>query len=310
MVRPGDITLAEFLHSVYVPAKLGLRPGSIEQLAVAVVVLDHWHGSPVTLSHLSDRLLQRFLADYVKQHHPATVNSKRRAILTLWRFAYDEGLVNELPRRVPKLKEPLRLPEAWTVSEVERIICEARQVPGVLVGSCYPVPKRHFWPALLLAVYESGGRIGAVRQVRPCDVSLADRYMIFRAETQKDFRPKFCPLGDQAIAAIAAIYSEHCPLVWPWPYSREWLERSFKKILHRAGVRYGRGRGGLFHKLRRTSGSLVEANGGDGSRHLGNSRAVFNKHYRDPRVTGGGQLDRLPRLNLPDESPQLWLPGF
>ena len=47
------------------------------------------------------------------------------------------------------------------------------------------------------------------------------------------------------------------------------------------------------HKLRKTAGTLVEMNGGDGSRLIGNKRANFIKHYLDPRF-GSGQLQFLP----------------
>ena len=83
--------------------------------------------------------------------------------------------------------------------------------------------------------------------------------------------------------------------MWPWSKTREWLQKAVRKIFKKAGVAYGRPHGGLFHKFRRTSGSLVEAAGGDGARHLGNTRAVFEQHYRDPRICVADAPMILPR---------------
>ena len=83
--------------------------------------------------------------------------------------------------------------------------------------------------------------------------------------------------------------------MWPWPYSREALDKRLRKILKAAGVRHGRGQGGLLHKFRRTSGTLVEAAGGDGAKHIGNTRKVFESHYLDPRFVDRSQLNLLPR---------------
>jgi hypothetical protein len=47
------------------------------------------------------------------------------------------------------------------------------------------------------------------------------------------------------------------------------------------------------HKMRKTAGTLVEANGGDGSKLIGNDRKNFVRHYLDPRF-GAGQLQFLP----------------
>ena len=83
-------------------------------------------------------------------------------------------------------------------------------------------------------------------------------------------------------------------LVYPWPWRRAALYRRMSGICRRANVRYGRGAGGLYGKLRKTSGTLIESAGGDGARHLGNTREVFEKFYYDARFAPS-QIDLLPR---------------
>jgi len=48
--------LADYLCEVYVPARLSITPDSVEQLAVALRLLDRWHGRPATLA---ERLLAK-----------------------------------------------------------------------------------------------------------------------------------------------------------------------------------------------------------------------------------------------------------
>lgn len=287
--RGIGMTLERFIHEHYVPSRLGIRPESVRQMEISVRLLDRWAGRQVNVSELSDQLIRSFLSDYLKTASAATVNAKRRQLLALWRAAADDGLVDRRPGRIARAPENLAEPEAWTLDQVTAILRVAKDLPG-RVGD---LPAREWWPSLLLVVYDTGERIGAVRQTLTRDVLLDWPGVLFR--TRKQHTHRWQPISDQAADACRSIWSDDRRLMWPWPKSREWLEHSFRRILTTAGVPHGRDRGGLFHKLRRTSGSLVEASGGDGARHLGNTRAVFERHYRDPRICGGGQLRYLPR---------------
>ena len=290
--------LAKFLLTTYRQAKLGIDDSSIYQMEIAVRLFERWHGSPIQTHELTPKLLRAFLADYAATGKAAaTVNGKRRFLLALWQCACVEGYCAETchdgdMKRVPRMPEPFTVPEAWHPDEFVRIIAESRAAPG-MVGE---LPANRWWPSLLITKYYSGERIGAMLSIPMENVSISDRGMIVPASCRKNNRERYCALPDSAIAAIAAIMEPERQLMWHWPMSREWLEASFKKILKRADVRYGRGKGGLFNKIRRTAGSLIEAAGGDGSRHIGNGRAVFEKHYRDPRIADRSQVDLLPRI--------------
>jgi len=288
------VTLYDFLRDVYAPSHLGIAEASIHQMAIAIRLFDRWAQRSIMVEELDDPLVLKFLGDYSRGRSPATVNGKRRFLLALWREAHRRGHCPRMPQHIPRLKEHLQLPQAWRIDEIDRILVAARSTPGTIVD----VLACRWWPSILLACFDSAGRIGAIRQVRPTDIRLAERGLVLRAETQKDKRARWCSLHDQTIAACAAIYVDSRDLMWPWPFTREWLDQSFKRILRRAGVRYGRGNGGLWHKLRRTSGTLVEAAGGDGAKHLGNTRQIFETYYNDPTISSKSQLDLLPRPNL------------
>lgn len=298
----GALTLTAFLDRIYAPGHLGIRPGSINQMAIGIRLLNRWAGREITLAELSDDLLIQFLNHYAQTRARPTVNAKRRIFLSLWRCAHRRGDLPHGPGEIPRMREYIRQPEAWEQEELGRIIVEAQREEGEIAF----LPARRWWTSLILSVYDVGGRIGAVRAVCQSDVDIRRQGLLLRAEHQKTGRDEWCPLSEQTVAACAGIMDSPRLLMWPWCFSREWLDERFRQLLRRAGVRFGRQAGGLWNKLRRTAGTLIEANGGDGSRHLGNSRRVFEAHYLDQRIAGKGQLDKLPRPKLPND-PQMRL---
>ncbi|HUT88839.1 MAG TPA: hypothetical protein VMY37_05055 [Thermoguttaceae bacterium] len=282
--------LVDFLQNVYVPSRLDLSPPAAEQIVCAIRVFQRWACRPVVVADLNEDLVRRFLVSYLRTAAPATVNTKRGHLLALWQCAWEEGLRDAPPRRgrIRRAKAPARIPEAWTAAEVGRILAAARQESGVLDG----IPATDWWTSLLLVMYDTGERRGAVLKTRPKDVSLAGGWVTFYAT--KTRAPRWCPLHQDTISACRRIYRTDRSVMWPCPYRSEWIGVQFRRILRRAGVTFGREHGGVFHKLRRTTGSLVEQAGGDGAKHIGNTRAVFLRHYCDPRFFSS-QLDRLPR---------------
>lgn len=284
-------TLRDFLKTVYVPSRLELGRDSVRQMEISIGRLEAWAGRTLTLADLDEDLLRQFLASYRADHSPATTNSKRCQLLALWRCAWEEEYLESPPRagKIRRAKAEPNIVEAWSAEEVGRILDAAAQTPGAICG----ILASAWWESLIYVFYDTGERRGAMMKTAAADLSLAGGWIVFRQRKTK--APRWCPLSTEAIAACRAVYDPARPLMWPWPFTREWLDKSFKAILRRAGVAFGRDRGGCFHKLKRSSGTLVEANGGDGARHTGTTRTVFERHYRDPRFFGHHDLDRLPR---------------
>ena len=287
----NNSTLADFLRSVYVSTRIDLGSESVRQMEISIRLLERFHGSLMRLNDLSEDLLRQFLTEYRKGHSAATVNSKRRQLLALWNCAWEEEYLSMPPRsrRIRRARESPNIPEAWNESEVGRIIHIAESMPGEVCD----IAARDWWKSLILTLYDSGARRGAALAVRMVDISLGDAWIVFRSTKTKT--PRWAPLNSETIAACAKIYDPCRLLLWPWPHSREWLDKTFRKILRASGVAYGRNRGGLFHKLRRTSATLVEMHGGDGAKHIGDTRKIFLAHYRDPRFFDRSNLNCLPR---------------
>lgn len=279
----APMLLLRFLTDRYLPARLDMKAGSADQMARAVRQFSAFLGHPATLYDLTDETLNRFLRSCLDSGlAEATVNSKRRPLLTLWRYAWTKRLVDELPRDVARCREPLHLPEAWSADQVERLVAQCRETPGTVAG----LPARHWWSSLVITVYWIGSRISATRQVASADCNLAERYLIVRAGSPKQTADQLHRLPDQAVAAIAAHYDRSRQLIWPWPFHRNHFWKAFRRIVEASGIPAPRGHCQLFHRLRRTNLSYCAAVDLElARRQAGHTDAKITlKHYVDPRI--------------------------
>ena len=289
------ITFAEYLTRYYLPTR-PLADGSAKQLAVACS-LCRCPVCEVTERHLAERLQQ-----HARTHSPATTNSRRRALLTLWRAAADDGLTSPpRARLIPKQPEPRRAPVAWRAQEVSRILISSRSAGGAPLDG---VPRSIFWQALVLTIYDTAARISALLAVESADCSLEEAWIVLRAETQKDRTEQWLPLSGQTVDAMRPMYSPRRRKLFPWPFTTVHLWRQFRLIVESAGLSASRTRKDLFHKLRRTSLSYTARESIDlACRKAGHCRPELTvRHYLDPRIVeanGGAARDALAALPRP-----------
>jgi len=276
-------TLSDFLRSVYVPSRLEISDGAVEQIEAAIAVAERWAGRPLRVDDLTEDMLRGFLSDYRASRAAATVNSKRRHLLSLWQCAWEEGLLPSPPKRrkIRTARAEPRIPEAWTAEEIGRILESASQEP-----------QAAWWRSLILVAYDTGERIGAILATTPGDIDPDRGYIVFRRT--KNGQPRWCPLAQDTLAECRRLLGAPRERLWHWPYRREALYRRFRRICERAGVPVGWGQGSLFQRLRRSTASLIAAAGGNPSAHIGNTEAVCRRHYLDPRFQSN-QLGLLPR---------------
>lgn len=280
--RDRNPTLLAFLESIYVPSRVDISPGSVAQIRYAIRVLDRWYGSPVKIRQLSEPFLRGFLSSYATEVSAGTVNSKRGHLLAIWQCGWEEGYLAQPPKRtqVRRARSRPRVPEAWTADEMTAIL-----------AACAASDNPDWWRSLLLVAYQTGERRGSLIATEPNAIDLTRGCIVF--VRPKSGRQRWCQLTAPAIAAVRRIYLATASRVWPWSRSLRRLDAALAAILDSAGVAYGRSRGGCWHKFRRTSGSLVEQAGGDGARHIGVGREVFDRHYKDPRLFSS-TVDLLP----------------
>jgi hypothetical protein len=290
--------LTEFVRDVYAARRPDLSPSGLDQLSVAVRRLGEYLMRPAALDDLTDGTIQSFLVWLKSTHAAATCNSKRRQLLTLWRAAWRWGYLDQPPRDVPKLREPRRIPEAWTLAEIEQLVAHCRTINGY-IGH---VAARYYWPSLVLATWCTGCRVTALRATSPADCSLGERWLIVRAEHTKTQTDQLYWLSDQAIAAIAPIHDRSQLLLWPWPHARAYFWRRFRRIVETSGLTANRRGMDLFHRIRRSTVSYTARAGGlDLARRVaGHSDArLTTRHYVDPRIADERRaVDVLPELRF------------
>lgn len=270
------------LAEIYCECRL-LADGSVDQVAVAV---GHWdrffRGRSV--EGLCSLDYVRFSAHLRQSLGPATANKTRAHLLAVLRWGASVGLIDCDPawEAWKKSKEPRKAPLAFTQEEFRDVLSAAKAWPGWICG----VSASDWWESLLLSIWYSGARIGAVLAVQWKDVLFDRPGFYVRAEHQKQFADQFFVVGEDCLAALERARQPEREVVWPWPHRREALYRRFRKILSLAGVQAPAGAGSLFHRIRRSTASYVRAAGGDATAQLGHSCSSVTQRYYDPRICG------------------------
>jgi integrase len=307
---PLDKALSWFFADVHRPMHINLSDRSALEVERSLRYLDQWHGKLVSMAELSDALVASFMAARRKLgDSPATVNNRRAHILSVWRFARDQRYVRTRPRRVPKIKEPIRIPRAWTVEQVESLLSHSRRLQGDFSNG---VPKRLFWPAMELAVYWTGCRPKALMAARPCDFDAGRASLIIRAETEKTGRDRYYALHQQCVEAISSIWDPCRDRLLPWPHCPRYLWTCFRRIVEASGLPSTKDGRDLFYRLRRTNLSYCAAADERIAQAQGGHAAfVTTRRYLDPSIARSrSAADVLPVPRIESSTRQLTLPGF
>ena len=223
---------------------------------------------------------------------PKTINERIGRITALWRFLAMRGMVARHPP-THRLTEPRRIPQAWSLDEMARVLAAVSAARGSLDG----IPERLWWRSLILAMWDSAERITALMSAEWKNYDHSTGWLLIPAEARKGARQDaLYQFDDPTQAEIAQIVEPARDKIWPWPRDRSYLWIRYRKLLRRAGLPADRYSG--FHKIRRTVASHYDAAGGNASQLLGHTdRRVTERSYLDPRITPRPQArDKLPRL--------------
>lgn len=226
--------------------------------------------------------------DWAKSRGDVSGRTRRnylKSMLTLWRFAADSDLCAPPPmRKIVKIVAPPGIPRAWTKEEAERMLVAARRMRGTYNG----ISKALYWESYIRAAWDTGWRPSDLRSL---EIDwLSETLIVIQHKTKKVVRSHLHP---ETIACIRSTFPPQRRLIWPlWASLQSW-KTAAKRLAVRAGL------SGSVGRLRASSGTAVEvAFPGRGHTHLGNSRAVFERHYLDSRHTMPGQC-LAPPLELP-----------
>jgi integrase len=157
------------------------------------------------------------------------------------------------------------------------------------------VPAGTWFAALVLVLWETAERIGAVLECRPGD--FCDSRLHVRAEYRKGGkRDREYQLSSRTAKLLGE--ARGTTRLLEWDRNRTLLWAKYADVVARAGL--GRGRSLSFHALRRSAASHYAARGGDPVQLLDHSSPrITHRWYLDRRMTdcGPAPCDVLPELN-------------
>jgi len=244
--------------------------------------LEVFSGSDDIAKILTEENVNGYLADLKeKGKAPATVKGYRGDVLTLWRAAADDDLV-EMPRvrrvRQPKVAAPSV--DCYTTAEVNQLIAGAHKMEGETGDG---IPRNLYWQSIIRMAYETGLRRSDLWLLKRSDIREDGLFSLSMSKTQ---RRRTGRVRQATLDAIARTFPPERQLIFPWCHAKGTFTMHFYEVVILAGVKRG-----CFKWLRRSSGSYVEAvSPGNGPKHLGHtSPAVFYRHYDAAMVSSVDQ---------------------
>ncbi len=295
--RPKDCL--DLYERWYEPRVLiGSSPHYRYRFLTLLRLLGEFLGRPAQLEDLSDETILDYMAHVVQLgRSAATANTHRKQLIALANFAARKKLIDQFPD-VPKLQEMKRAATSWTVDQVTLILRACRDRRGT-VGE---LRAADFWTALVLTVYDTGTRIGALLRTPLECLDRSVGVLTVPAEVQKTKQDQRFLLHADTLAALDRILTDKRALLFPWHRSRATLWDHFKWILKLAGLPSGSR--DKFHRLRRTSATLAELSAGPGAAtiHLGHRDKSVTELYLDQTMLPARQIAQLlPRPSVPDQ---------
>jgi integrase len=182
---------------------------------------------------------------------------------------------------------------------------------GTVEETVCSIPAGLFWSGLILTIYDTGLRVGALMKLRSADLDLAGRFVKARFGTQKQLADQSLPISRETADRLAQIHPERRELLFPWPFSTSTtLTNRLRLLLQRAGLPCTKK--DLFHKLRRTNGTYIADIAGEEAamRQLGHSTLQVTRKYIDRRKLSAPRLvDQMQRPKsvhgAPDPQPAI-----
>lgn len=226
----------------------------------------------ITPLTLEDSSINRWLASL--NQSPTTRSNYRRMALTLWRYALDTKVAAHHIGRVAKVKVRHKPPIAWSLDELNRLICAARQLTYKLRSGC---PASLYFEAFIRTGYETGLRFSDLLRLR-CEQLRDHRLFVVQNKTGQ---PLAKVLSAECVACLRKLSAlGDGETFFLWALNHRWLRIHFQRLCLKAGV------SGTPKWLRRSGATAVEAvSPGSAGKFLGHlSPGLANRFYVDPTL--------------------------
>lgn len=253
----------------------GLAPNSLDQMQVTIRNFRRFLETDPTLADLNDDTVNRWLKSRTAECAPQTVRNNRRNLICLWRGAFEAGLIENLPRRVRKVRCPSTPPRAWSTEQVQELLKVCRHVSKRRVGE---IPHELYWRLFINITWDTALRCGDVLALRLSDIGADGQVVISQRKTGWDH---ICQLQPGTVEMLKKTLPTSRKLAIPWDRSQEYFRRQFTKLVRLAGIPPGTSKW-----LRRSSATALEAlHPGSAMAHLGHrTPGIAYRNYVDPRL--------------------------
>lgn len=276
--------LIDLFETLYRPLRLrGRSPNTVRLYGCTLRTFGRWLGRDAELTDLDELVLSRFLDHRAEVVSPYSAEKERSQLMALASLAWERRLI-EMKPSCPPAPLPERIPTAWSIEEMERLMKTAMD------PTTYRRNANHFArviPALIGVAWDTGERIGAILEGRRGDY---DRpHLLVRAEARKGRkRDRIYQLSLSTCELVERSAAGGDDRLFPWPFAPTYLWDVFGYVVKRAGLDNG-GKRLRFHQVRRTALSHFEAAGGDAADMADHSsRKITKRWYLDPRITDRG----------------------
>jgi hypothetical protein len=253
---------------------------SVDQLRWAIVSYEKFLKRPPTPADFSRDFVNAWIRSLIEEKKQARsgVKSKRTAMLQLWRHAFEEGLVQEQPRKIRPVNVPRGEVLGWTKEEIEHLWATAYTLAGKLPNG---IERSLFFGAFVPAKYDVGLRLADVLSIERGWIFPDGHVTIVMHKTKECIRRFLQPTTMAAIDATFTAKTRNRRLIFPGWGRRDFFEE-FKNLVAAAGLE------GTTKFIRRSSATYAELQQpGGGSLQCGHKTpGLFEQHYRVDRIMG------------------------
>lgn len=241
----------------------------------------------IEVHEIESALVNAWLASLPRQNLSAsTIDGYRRNLLVVWKTAVEDGLCDNLPIRVRKIKVPRQVVEAYTHAELRALLRTAAQLKGRHRNGNR---RADFWSAFIHGAYSTALRRSDLLLVFRRQLASDGTAAIIQSKTGHIQRVRF----SKECLEFAGKLRDDNGLLLPWPYHKNALYRRFQTIVRLSGVKRG-----SLKWIRRSAASYAESQQlGAGPKMLGHRGVdVFKAHYEDLNISSAVPITPPPLL--------------
>ncbi len=278
--------LRDLLTTYVASHEYGLKESTVNFLSAAIGSYERFLQRRSAITDFNVSEINLFL-DWLKLNRkPDTFRTTRGGLLTLWKFAIDQGFTSIHPNGLRKVRIRRRSPTAWTPEELTKLIQTVSE-PNAWSSCRLPsgIPQGIWWESIIRAAYDTGMRLGDLLSASPNQITVMKDAAIIRYVANKtgdEFFRSLRPRTWYAVQQTINCNRKHPSLIWPF-WKQDTFYDHFTQIVAKAAIRTG-----TFRWIRRTSVTWADImTPGLGQQVAGHkSERVTSESYRDVSQIG------------------------